>query len=397
MANISIQFVISTASLFEILILALFYLIVPKLTILCLLFFIFYIILNAKILKHPSKIVKQKSMKCFELIPIFSEYHFRYTKAKIPYIGPKQVLIEVHLGAINPVDVKVNFSLIPFKRWLKSNIMGFDVCGKIIELGNEVTEFKIGETVFGIANSGSLAEYAVCNVHQIWKVSNEEKKEELGASVVTGVTSYQSLIWFFKENELAGKNILVIGASGGCGSIACQLAKFLKFKKVVGVCSDKNLNYVSTICDVAISYNYSDLDIKLKNEGKFDIILDTVSSGEDGDMHKKYIQFIDTDGKYIQLNGNKIDVIKGALASMYPFLKNLKGFEPKNFHCHLMNTDICQIGLKRLDEIFRDNNNIHVKLEKLQLNNDGLKAGFDKIKSRRTVGKIIFEIKPKNL
>lgn len=173
-----------------------------------------------------------------------------------------------------------------------------------------------------------------------------------------------------------------------------QYVTFIKFVKIFGVCSSKNVSYVSTICDVALAYDSNDLDNKLKNEEKFDLIFDTVSSGSDGNMQNRYINFLSNDGKYIQINGGVLENIKGYLVSYYPFLKNL---ETKNHHLHYMNFNSCQNALKKLDEIFRDNDNVHIKLEKFELNNDGLKAGFDRIKSRRAVGKIIFEIKPKDL
>lgn len=394
MANINIRFLFSITSIFELMILILFYLILPKLTFLCLAFFILYVILNDIILTKSSKKIQTNTMKCGEFLASFAKFPFQYTDTKIPRIGSKQVLIQVHSAALNPADYKMNFALLPFKRWICYSTIGFDVCGKIIELGNNVTEFNVGETVFGVAQSGSFAEYAVCNIHQIWKVSNEEKKEELGASVITGVTVYQSLTWFFKEEELKGKSILIIGASGGCGSIACQLTKALKCRKVVGICSTKNINYVSTITDVALAYDSNDLNSKLNKEGRFDIIFDTVTSDTDGDMHKKYIQYLSNEGKYVQINGDMITLIKGVLASKYPCFK---GLEPKNFHLHLMNFDTCQIALKRLDELFIENINMQVKLERLGLNQNDLKTGFEKLQSRRTVGKIIFEIKKKNI
>ena len=394
MSKINKRFLLSITTIFELAILLLFYLILPKLTILCLLTFALYIILQEKILTTPSKKITSKSMKCAEFVPNFSKFPVIYTETKIPRIGSKQVLIEVHSASINPIDCKLNFALFPFKRWTVSLTVGYDVCGKIIELGNKVTEFKVGDTIFGFSKSGSFAEYTVSDVDQIWKVTNEQQKEELGSSCITGATIYQSLTWFFKEEEFKEKNILIIGASGGCGSIACIFAKAFKSGKVVGICSTKNLNYVSTITDVAIGYDSSDLDAKLNKEGKFDLILDTVTSEADGDMHKKYIQFLVDGGKYVQINGDNSTLIKGALASKYSCFK---GLEPKNFHLHLMNFDSCQISFKRLDEIFRDNSSAHVKLEKLGLNYEDLKTGFDKINSRRAVGKIIFEIKQKNL
>ena len=169
MVNINKQFILSITTIFELAILVLFFLILPKLTILCLIIFILYIILNEKLLSKPSSKIKSKTMKCAEYLPNFSNFPFQYTETIIPKIGSKQVLIQVHSAAINPLDYKLNFSLLPFKRWTISNTIGFDICGKIIELGDKVTEFNIGDNIYGLSKSGSLAEYAVCNFHQICK------------------------------------------------------------------------------------------------------------------------------------------------------------------------------------------------------------------------------------
>ena len=92
---------------------------------------------------------------------------------------------------------------------------------------------------------------------------------------MAGLTSLQSLNFY---GSLEGKNVLIIGASGGTGHLGVQIAKYLKAKTVVGVCSSKNSEFVKSIgADMVLEYDKENY-MKSIGDLKFDLIYDTVTN-----------------------------------------------------------------------------------------------------------------------
>ncbi len=85
----------------------------------------------------------------------------------LPKYSPNQVVIKVMAAAINPVDYKLIFAKIPFLRWLWPKTVGRDVSGVIVEVGNNVLKFKVGDRVFGKPLTGALQEYSTADKDEI--------------------------------------------------------------------------------------------------------------------------------------------------------------------------------------------------------------------------------------
>ena len=106
--------------------------------------------------------------------------------------------------------------------------------------------------------------------------------------VLAGATSNQSLQWFKKLSE--NDKVLIIGASGGCGSLGVQIANSFS-AKVYGVCSQRNVKFVRELgADVVIDYTNPNFTNELSNV-KFDFIYDTITSPGDPDQEKIFLPF----------------------------------------------------------------------------------------------------------
>ena len=301
---------------------------------------------------------------------------------EIPKYSSNEVLIQVKGAAINPVDYKVIIPFIPFVRLFLSHTVGRDVSGIVLATGSSVTKFKPGDEIYGNSKSGSLAEYCVCNIDQIAKKSNKLSFTESASIALAGGTSLQSLKYFGK---LEGKNVLIIGASGGCGSLGIQIAKALGARKVTGVCSKNNSEFVKSLgADQIVDYTDPDFLTKLENSNeKFDLIYDTVTSPEDSNQEEIFKRFLSKDGNLVAINGYPSDWFKAFVSKIY-------NIERSNYHLLLLNWNTSDLDLM---SNFSNDNKLKVEIAetfKLDVNQVGL--AFEKLKGRRTRGKICFEI-----
>lgn len=168
----------------------------------------------------------------------------------LPSIGPSEVLVEVHAAALD----RGTEHLMTGEPWLirlagygftrpKNPVLGLDVAGTVRAVGSEVTRFSIGQEVFGIAR-GSFAEFAAAEEDKLSHKPDNVTFESAAASAVSGITALQALTDI--GGLEAGQRVLVIGASGGVGSFAVQIAHSLG-ALVDGVAGARNLQMVRSL------------------------------------------------------------------------------------------------------------------------------------------------------
>jgi NADPH:quinone reductase-like Zn-dependent oxidoreductase len=154
----------------------------------------------------------------------------------------------------------------------KNRVPGLDVAGTVVAAGADVTEFRAGDEVFGIAR-GSFAEYAAARADKLARKPARLSFEQAAAIAVSGLAALQGL----RAGRLsAGQKVLVIGASGGVGSYAVQLAKAFG-AQVTGVCSTGKTDLVRSIgADHVIDYTKDDF---ADGRQHYDLILDIGGNG----------------------------------------------------------------------------------------------------------------------
>jgi len=192
-----------------------------------------------------------------------------------PEIAPNEVLVEVvaagmdrgtwHSMAGKPYLMRImGFG---FRR-PKNRVPGLDVAGSVVAVGSEVTRFKLGDEVFGMSR-GSFAEFAAVLEDKLANKPVGLTFEEAAVVPISGGTALQALR--DSGNVEPGQNVLIIGASGGVGTYAVQLAKAMG-AEVTGVSSTTKLELVRSIgADHVIDYTRGDY---LNGTHRYDLILD---------------------------------------------------------------------------------------------------------------------------
>jgi NADPH:quinone reductase-like Zn-dependent oxidoreductase len=183
-----------------------------------------------------------------------------------------EVLIKICAASVNIADYHtMKGGPSRFVGWLlripEDPRLGMDVAGRVEAVGNNVTQFRPGDEVFG-ACSGSFAEYALAREDRLALKPAGVSFEQAAAVPVAGITSLQGL----RANGQVrpGQKVLINGASGSVGTFAVQIAKAFG-AEVTAVCSTQNLDIARSIgADHVIDYTREDFT---RNGQRYDLIL----------------------------------------------------------------------------------------------------------------------------
>ena len=147
-----------------------------------------------------------------------------------PELRENDVLVQVYAAGVNLLDSKIRsgeFKLIlPYRLPL---ILGNDVAGVVVRVGRRVRRFKIGDKVYARPPQdriGSFAELIAMNEDAVAIMPKRLTMEEAASMPLVGLTAWQALIE--KANLKKGQKVLIHAGSGGVGTIAIQLAKYLR-------------------------------------------------------------------------------------------------------------------------------------------------------------------------
>ncbi|MEL7158090.1 MAG: NAD(P)-dependent alcohol dehydrogenase [Actinomycetota bacterium] len=187
-----------------------------------------------------------------------------------------QVLIRVRASSVNPADW-VMLTGTPYLarpslglRRPRNRIPGKDVAGTVEAVGSAVTRVAVGDDVFGELPAGAYAQYVVADEHAVVTMPPELSYEEAAAMPVAGLTALQG---WQKAGLAEGQRALVIGASGGVGTYAVQLAKALG-AEVTGVCRTRNIELVRGLgADHVVDYTVDD---PTRTGASYDVVFDLV-------------------------------------------------------------------------------------------------------------------------
>src|SRR5215210_1559418 len=193
----------------------------------------------------------------------------------IPEIAHDEVLIHVHAAGVGR-DVWHVMAGLPYPiriagygfRAPKNPVIGSDMAGVVETVGKDVSRFRPGDEVFGIGK-GSYAEYARAPEDKLAPKPANLTFEQAAVLAIMGSTALQALRDHGKVRP--GQEVLIIGASGGVGTYAVQIAKAFG-ASVTGVCSTKKVEMVRSIgADRVIDYRREDF---AAGEQRYDVILD---------------------------------------------------------------------------------------------------------------------------
>lgn len=199
-----------------------------------------------------------------------------------PAVGDGQVLVRVHAAAVNALDwhfmrgspylVRPMLGL----RRPKVKVRGVDVAGRVEAVGPGVERLSAGDDVFGWCN-GAFAEF-VCAGEDHFALKPKDLTFEQAAAVpLAGMTALQGIRDSGRVE--AGQRVLIVGASGGVGTFAVQIAKSLG-AEVTGVCSTRNLELVRSIgADHVVDYTRETIT---RSDERYDVIFELAGTDTPG-------------------------------------------------------------------------------------------------------------------
>ncbi|MBF4518323.1 zinc-dependent alcohol dehydrogenase family protein [Flavobacterium sp. ANB] len=219
-------------------------------------------------------------------------YESEFVNTEIEKPAPKkgEVLIKIHASGVNPIDNKIRLGLSPYASPVLPAILGTDLAGVIEEIGEGVTDFKVGDEVYGLAGGvlgvqGTLAEYTAVDADLLAiKPKNLTMKEAAGIPLVL-LTAWEGLIDRAKVQK--GDKVLVHAGAGGVGHMVVQLAKIFG-ADVYATVSPQKAEIVKSYGATAIDKNTLVEDyVNQYTDGKgFDIIYDTLGGQSLDDSFK---------------------------------------------------------------------------------------------------------------
>ncbi|WP_286760804.1 NADP-dependent oxidoreductase [Salegentibacter sp. UBA1130] len=201
-----------------------------------------------------------------------------------PTVQSKDILVEVKAASLNPIDYKMAQGHL--KELLDLDLpvtIGFDVSGVVVEKGNDVTSFEIGDEIYARVpqeQMGTIAEFVTINADKVAKKPENISFEEASGLPLTGLTAIQALE---KAGLKEDDRILIHAGSGGVGSFAIQYAK-AKGAIVYTTTSSKNVDWVKALGgDRVIDYKEEDYKEVANN---LDIVFDTLGDDYTFDAFK---------------------------------------------------------------------------------------------------------------
>ncbi len=174
-----------------------------------------------------------------------------------PHTRAREVRIRVTAVGLNPMDwlIMSNEQIAQSFGVKLPQIFAYDFAGVIDEVGAEVTDYKIGERVFGTTYNGAAAEYILIStdlgernriVHTPEQISDE-------TAAGLGVAGWTAAVALRKANVTAGDKLLIAGAAGGVGVLAVQLAQ-LAGAKVIGTASNRTADFLRSLGAEQVAY-----------------------------------------------------------------------------------------------------------------------------------------------
>ncbi|XP_076646747.1 NAD(P)H oxidoreductase RTN4IP1, mitochondrial [Halictus rubicundus] len=264
--------------------------------------------------KHKENV--EDKMQAWQIHSYGGLEELKLSNVRIPIIArPTDVLVKVEASSVNPIDIAMTrgygAAVLNFMRKAKSLTnggqyeglelpltLGRDFSGIIVSKGHGVgSRLKLGDKVWGVVpveQQGCHAGYVVVDDSLVSLHPKNISHIEAASILYAGLTAWSAL-WItgglcYKTVLTARKNnrILILGGSGGVGTMAIQLAKAWNMH-VITTCSSDAVNLVQKLgADIVIDYKLNDADSRIITEGPYNIILDCANQGPNQIRSKGY-------------------------------------------------------------------------------------------------------------
>jgi len=314
-----------------------------------------------------------------------------------PHATGRDLLIKVQAISVNPVDVKVRASASPAENQYK--VIGWDAVGEVVELGDEVTQFELGDQVYyagDITRPGSNAEFQLVDERIVGNKPKSLSNSEAAALPLTAITAWELLFTRLdftpaEENQPeTNKRILIIGAAGGVGSILTQLAVTLTNATVIGTASrPESASWVKELGAHHVINHHLPMQQQLNNLGIKDVS-HVISLNHTGEHFDQFVEVLAPQGKLALIDDPQqgLDIMKLKMKSIslhweFMFTRSMFQTEDMKEQHELLNrlADLIDRGVIKttLGENYGT------------INAKNLKRAHAHIESNQAIGKIVLE------
>jgi NADPH:quinone reductase-like Zn-dependent oxidoreductase len=287
-------------------------------------------------------------------------------KVDRPEPGEGEVLLRVKAAGVNPVDAAVARGMlnevIPAEF---PAIPGWDMAGIVEERGHSARRFEEGDQVYAYARRpvikhGTFAEYVVLPESYLAYAPTELTIEESGGIPLVGLTAYQSLFQFGRQQPQ--QTLLILGASGGVGTMAIQLAKSAG-ANVIGVAGAKNQKYMKELgADETIDYSKGHVGEEVEDIAPDGV--DFIFHCSRGDSLQQSIGTLKNGGQLISITNSDPEIpedIKFQYVFVEPNAKQLKHIQELADEGKLTVPISKTYTLNEADQALRDIESLHTR------------------------------------
>ena len=243
---------------------------------------------------------------------------FEPGEIETPKINNYEILVKVYGSSVNPVDTGIRRGLLKsFIRLKMPAILGCDVSGEVVEVGKHVSTFKVGDRVYaflGLRKNGGYGEFISIPETYASKIPDNLDITESGVVPGVGMTAYEAFTIHAPLKK--GMRVLIIGASGGVGTYAIQIAKYFD-AEVTAVCSTEKVKLASELgADKIVDYRNQDI---LSTKERYDVILNCVR----GIGFGKIKNLLKSGGKSVVIAGSPLEMPLIKLSNLFSAQKTI--------------------------------------------------------------------------
>ena len=285
-----------------------------------------------------------------------------------PTKKPDEVLVKVKAFGVNPADYKTRTGVSPYaKSYSHPIILGWDIAGEVVEVGQDVTSFNVGDAVYSMVNfpkpGQAYAEYVAAPAAHLALKPMALSFEQAAAAPLAVLTAWQALT---EHGHLkAGDKVLIQAASGGVGHLGVQLAKALG-AYVIGTASIKNEAFVRSLgADEFIDYTQNSVE---ESVSEVDLVFDTAG-----------VDTIFSSAKVLKQKGSLISIAYG---DMDKVLEIRPDIHAERILVHTSGDD-----LRVINQLI-DDGKLKITVSEV-LPASQIADAHQKLESRRTTGKIV--------
>jgi NADPH:quinone reductase-like Zn-dependent oxidoreductase len=247
---------------------------------------------------QPDPLTKERPMKALLVDKYGKKEALRLVEMPRPDVQADEVLVQVHAASVNLLDAKIRNGefklLLPYRTPF---ILGHDVAGVVVQVGTQVTNFKIGDQVYARPDDmriGTFAEFVAVKAQSLAIKPANISMDEAASIPLVGLTAWQALVEMGQLQK--GQKVFIQAGSGGVGTFAIQLAKHLG-ASVATTTSASNAAWVKSLgADVVIDYKTQDFEKMLSG---YDLVLNS----QDSETLRKSLRVLKPGGKVISISG----------------------------------------------------------------------------------------------